>query len=159
MQDTFRQLNDHFGNQDLGFQLAGLDRADSLRNADRGLGMGLIGQGTQQGLGQQDQLLQGYQGLSNVGLQGAQIAGGLQNQDFMQILSQLGAGQGVNNDMFNQLMSLLSGSTATSAARSGANAGAGQISAQNNPMGNLWNFAGSALGGWASGGFGTGGTK
>jgi hypothetical protein len=151
LNDTFRSLNDQFAQQDLGFQLAGLQRADTLRNADRGLGMGLIGQGSTQGLAQQQQLLQALQGLSGGGMQAAETAGGLRTQGFGEILGLLGAGTGITSQNFNQLMQLLSGATAVTGARSGAGANAGQLLGQSDGLSNLWNLAGSALGGWAAG--------
>ncbi len=128
LNDTFRSLNDQFAQQDLGFQLAGLDRADALRNADRGLGL-------------------------------AETAGGLRTQGFGEILGLLGAGTGITSQNFNQLMQLLSGATAVTGARSGAGANAGQLLGSSDGLSNLWNLAGSALGGWASGGFRTPGNR
>ena len=129
LQDTFRGLNDEFGQQDLEFQLAGLNRADTLRQQDYGVGQNLLGLGTQQGLGQQDQLLQALGLLSNTGIQGAQTAFQGRGVGLNEALGQFGAGQQSTQQIFDQLLAMLSGSTAVSTARSGAGANAGQLSA------------------------------
>lgn len=145
--------------EDLGFQLAGLNRADQLSNLYGGLGTNLLGLGSgltqsadQFGLSKAGLGIQGdtalSQALSNLLQSGTGAYGtsaGTQQQNFANLLASIGLGENINQTDFQNMLNLITASTAQSTAKSGANANAGQLAAAGDGTAGFWDFVGGLV--------------
>ena len=143
--------------EDLGFQLAGLNRADQLSQYYGNLGSNLIGQGAglygaadQFNLSKAGMQIQGDQGLANSFANLLQSGAGaygtaseINQQDFANALAQIGLGSGMTQTNFNNLLSMLTTQHGIAAGAAGQNVNAGMLGAQR--TGNLFDLLGGFL--------------